>query len=70
MAARFVADYGLPGTTPQLTQSKAIAAYFEATAKGLQASQAGQQLDHGGVARLNTEDRAIEAALLTRSWLP
>ena len=34
MAARFVADYGLPeydATT--LTQSKAMAAYFEATAK-------------------------------------
>jgi aspartyl-tRNA(Asn)/glutamyl-tRNA(Gln) amidotransferase subunit B len=34
MAARFVADFGLPeydATT--LTQSKAMAAYFEATAK-------------------------------------
>ena len=48
MAARFVKDYGLPeydATT--LTQSKAMAAYFEAARQGQWPAQAGQQLDHG-----------------------
>jgi aspartyl-tRNA(Asn)/glutamyl-tRNA(Gln) amidotransferase subunit B len=49
MAARFVADYGLPeydATT--LTQSKAMAAYFEPP-PGQRPAQAGQQLGHGRV---------------------
>ncbi len=48
MAARFVADYGLPeydATT--LTQSQAMAAYFEDDGPGLRPAQAGQQLGHG-----------------------
>ncbi len=64
MAARFVADYGLPEyDAAQLTQSKAIAAYFEATAKACgQAKLASNWIMGEVTRRLNTEDRAIEAA--------
>ena len=52
MAARFVADYGLPeydATT--LTQSQAMAAYFEAVAKACGPAQTGQQLGDGEISR-------------------
>jgi aspartyl-tRNA(Asn)/glutamyl-tRNA(Gln) amidotransferase subunit B len=64
MAARFVADYGLPEyDATQLTQSKAIAAYFEATAKACGQAKLASNWIMGEVSRrLNTEDRAIEAA--------
>jgi aspartyl-tRNA(Asn)/glutamyl-tRNA(Gln) amidotransferase subunit B len=69
MAARFVADYGLPeydATT--LTQSKAMAGYFEGSGQGLRAGQAGQQLDHGrGVTRLNAGEIGIESPRLRRT---
>jgi aspartyl-tRNA(Asn)/glutamyl-tRNA(Gln) amidotransferase subunit B len=64
MAARFVADYGLPEyDATQLTQSKAIAAYFEATAKACGQAKLSSNWIMGEVARrLNTEDRSIDAA--------
>ena len=64
MAGRFVADYGLPEyDATQLTQSKAIAAYFEATAKACGQAKLASNWIMGEVSRrLNTEDRAIEAA--------
>ncbi len=64
MAVRFVADYGLPEyDATQLTQSKAIAAYFEATAKACGQAKLASNWIMGEVSRrLNTEDRAIEAA--------
>jgi aspartyl-tRNA(Asn)/glutamyl-tRNA(Gln) amidotransferase subunit B len=64
MAARFVADYGLPEyDATQLTQSKAIAAYFETTAKACGQAKLASNWIMGEVSRrLNTEDRAIEAA--------
>ncbi|MDT8990201.1 Asp-tRNA(Asn)/Glu-tRNA(Gln) amidotransferase subunit GatB [Curvibacter sp. APW13] len=64
MAARFVADYGLPEyDATQLTQSKAIAAYFEATAKACGQAKLASNWIMGEVSRrLNTEDRAIETA--------
>jgi aspartyl-tRNA(Asn)/glutamyl-tRNA(Gln) amidotransferase subunit B len=64
MAARFVADYGLPeydATT--LTQSKAMAAYFEATAKACGQPKLASNWIMGEVSRrLNAEEREITAA--------
>ncbi len=77
MAARFVADYGLPEyDATQLTQSKAIANYFEATAKACGQAKLASNWIMGEVSRrLNTENLAINespvqppqlAALITR----
>ena len=64
MAARFVADYGLPeydATT--LTQSKAMAAYFEATAQACKSPKLASNWIMGEVSRrLNAQDIGIEAA--------
>lgn len=64
MAARFVADYGLPeydATT--LTQSKAMAAYFEEAAKASgQAKPASNWIMGELSRRLNAQDLAIEDA--------
>lgn len=64
MAARFVADYGLPeydATT--LTQSKAMAAYFEAAAKACGQPKLASNWVMGEVSRrLNAQDIGIEAA--------
>ncbi len=64
MAARFVADYGLPeydATT--LTQSKAMASYFETTAKACKQPKLASNWIMGEVSRrLNAEDSAIEEA--------
>jgi aspartyl-tRNA(Asn)/glutamyl-tRNA(Gln) amidotransferase subunit B len=64
MAARFVADYGLPeydATT--LTQSKAMAAYFEEAAKASGQAKLASNWIMGEVSRrLNAQDLAIEAA--------
>jgi aspartyl-tRNA(Asn)/glutamyl-tRNA(Gln) amidotransferase subunit B len=64
MAARFVKDYGLPeydATT--LTQSKAMAAYFEAAAQaGGQAKLASNWIMGEVSRRLNAQDIAIERA--------
>ncbi len=64
MADRFVRDYGLPEyDATQLTQSKAIAAYFEATAQACGQAKLASNWIMGEVSRrLNTEDRAINEA--------
>ncbi|MFN7711115.1 MAG: Asp-tRNA(Asn)/Glu-tRNA(Gln) amidotransferase subunit GatB [Curvibacter sp.] len=64
MAARFVADYGLPeydATT--LTQSKAMAAYFEATAQACKQPKLASNWIMGEVSRrLNAAEISIEKA--------
>jgi len=64
MADRFVRDYGLPEyDATQLTQSKAIAAYFEETAKACGQAKLASNWIMGEVSRrLNAEDLAIESA--------
>jgi aspartyl-tRNA(Asn)/glutamyl-tRNA(Gln) amidotransferase subunit B len=61
MAARFVADYGLSEyDATQLTQSKAVAAYFEEAAKASgQAKLASNWVTGEMARRLNTQDLAI-----------
>lgn len=67
MAARFVADYGLPeydATT--LTQSKAMAGYFEAVAKACGRAKLASNWIMGEVSRrLNTGEIGIEKAPVT-----
>ncbi len=71
MAARFVADYGLPeydATT--LTQSKAMAAYFEAAAKACGQPKLASNWVMGEVSRrLNAQDIGIEAAPVSPAQL-
>ena len=71
MAARFVADYGLPeydATT--LTQSKAMAAYFEAVAKACGQPKLASNWIMGEVSRrLNTGEIGIEKAPVTAAQL-
>jgi aspartyl-tRNA(Asn)/glutamyl-tRNA(Gln) amidotransferase subunit B len=64
MAARFVADYALPEyDATQLTQSKAVAAYFEATAKASEQPKLASNWIMGEVSRrLNAEDHGIEVS--------
>jgi len=64
MAERFVRDYNLPEyDATQLTQSKAIAAYFEATAKACGQAKLASNWIMGELSRrLNTEDIVIVAA--------
>jgi aspartyl-tRNA(Asn)/glutamyl-tRNA(Gln) amidotransferase subunit B len=66
MAERFVRDYGLPEyDATQLTQSKAVAAYFEETAKACGSPKLASNWIMGEVSRrLNTEDMGIDAAPL------
>ena len=61
MAARFVADYGLPEYDARtLTQSKSMGAYFEAAAKGSDRPKLVANWIMGEVSRrLNQEDRDI-----------
>ncbi len=61
MAARFVADYGLPEyDAAQLTQSKAMAAYFESTAKACQQAKLASNWIMGEVSRrVNAQDMDI-----------
>jgi aspartyl-tRNA(Asn)/glutamyl-tRNA(Gln) amidotransferase subunit B len=77
MAARFVADYGLPEyDASTLTQSKAMAAYFEAAAQTCQQPKLTSNWIMGEVSRrLNSEEGTFErvkvhplelAALITR----
>ena len=67
MAARFVAEYGVPeydATT--LTQSKAMAAYFEATAKACKSPKLASNWIMGEVSkRLNASGVQIEQASVT-----
>jgi aspartyl-tRNA(Asn)/glutamyl-tRNA(Gln) amidotransferase subunit B len=71
MAARFVADYGLPeydATT--LTQSKAMAAYFEAAAKACGQAKLVSNWVMGEVSRrLNAGEVGIENAPVSASQL-
>ena len=71
MAARFVADYGLPeydATT--LTQSKAMAAYFETAAKACGQAKLVSNWVMGEVSRrLNASDVGIEQAPVTAAQL-
>ena len=71
MAARFVADYGLPeydATT--LTQSKAMAAYFESTAKACGQAKLASNWIMGEVSRrLNTEESDIAQAPVSSAQL-
>ncbi|ART46907.1 Asp-tRNA(Asn)/Glu-tRNA(Gln) amidotransferase subunit GatB [Acidovorax carolinensis] len=71
MAARFVADYGLPeydATT--LTQSKAMAAYFEAVAKACGAPKLASNWIMGEVSRrLNAGEIGIEQAPVSSAQL-
>ena len=61
MAARFTADYGLPEyDATMMTQSKAIAAYFEATAKACGQPKLASNWVMGEVSRrLNAQDSDI-----------
>ncbi|MGQ2978840.1 MAG: Asp-tRNA(Asn)/Glu-tRNA(Gln) amidotransferase subunit GatB [Polaromonas sp.] len=71
MAARFVRDYGLPDyDAGQLTQSKAVAAYFEAVAAGSQQPKLASNWVMGELSRrLNTEEKAIEASAVSSTQL-
>src|SRR5450830_952758 len=67
MAQRFVADYGLSDyDATALTQSRGIAAYFEATARACGQAKLASNWIMGEVARrLNTDDSTIEKAPVT-----
>ena len=71
MAARFVQDYGLPeydATT--LTQSKAMAAYFEAAARASGQAKLASNWIMGEVSRrLNSEETGIENAKVDSAQL-
>ncbi len=71
MAARFVADYGLPeydATT--LTQSKAMAAYFEAVAQACKQPKLASNWIMGEVSRrLNADEVGIEQAAVSAAQL-
>ena len=71
MAARFVADYGLPEyDAATLTQSKAMAAYFETAARaGGQAKLASNWIMGELSRRLNAGDSAIDAAPVSAAQL-
>ncbi|MDP2032120.1 MAG: Asp-tRNA(Asn)/Glu-tRNA(Gln) amidotransferase subunit GatB [Polaromonas sp.] len=71
MAARFVADYGLPEyDAGQLTQSKAVAAYFEAVAAASQQPKLASNWVMGELSRrLNTEEKAIESSAVSSAQL-
>jgi aspartyl-tRNA(Asn)/glutamyl-tRNA(Gln) amidotransferase subunit B len=71
IAARFVADYGLSEyDATQLTQSKAIAAYFEATAKASGQAKLASNWIMGEVSRrLNADDLGIESSPVTSAQL-
>ncbi|MBS0467816.1 MAG: Asp-tRNA(Asn)/Glu-tRNA(Gln) amidotransferase subunit GatB [Proteobacteria bacterium] len=71
MAARFVEQYGLPeydATT--LTQSRAMAAYFEAAAKGCGAPKLASNWVMGEISRrLNAEEIGMDAVKVTAGQL-
>ncbi|WP_396431688.1 Asp-tRNA(Asn)/Glu-tRNA(Gln) amidotransferase subunit GatB [Limnohabitans sp.] len=71
MAERFVRDYALPEyDATQLTQSKAVAAYFEATAKACGQPKLASNWIMGEVSRrLNTTEMAIEQAPVNAAQL-
>jgi len=67
MAARFVADYGLPEyDAGQLTQSKAMAAYFEAVAAASKQPKLASNWVMGELSkRLNSDEKAIESSAVS-----
>jgi aspartyl-tRNA(Asn)/glutamyl-tRNA(Gln) amidotransferase subunit B len=71
MAARFVKDYGLPEyDATQLTQSKAMAAYFEAAATACGQAKLASNWVMGEVSRrLNAADIGIEQAPVSAAQL-
>jgi aspartyl-tRNA(Asn)/glutamyl-tRNA(Gln) amidotransferase subunit B len=71
MAARFVADYGLPEyDAGQLTQSKATAAYFEAVAAASKQAKLASNWVMGELSRrLNSEEKSIETSTVTPAQL-
>nr|WP_096670519.1 Asp-tRNA(Asn)/Glu-tRNA(Gln) amidotransferase subunit GatB [Polaromonas sp. AET17H-212] len=71
MAARFVKDYGLPEyDAGQLTQSKAVAAYFEAVAATSQQPKLASNWVMGELSRrLNAEDKGIELSAISARQL-
>jgi aspartyl-tRNA(Asn)/glutamyl-tRNA(Gln) amidotransferase subunit B len=71
MAERFVKDYALPEyDATQLTQSKAVAAYFEATAKVCGQPKLASNWIMGEVSRrLNASEMAIEQAPVSAAQL-
>jgi aspartyl-tRNA(Asn)/glutamyl-tRNA(Gln) amidotransferase subunit B len=71
MAERFVKDYALPEyDATQLTQSKAVAAYFEATAKACGQPKLASNWIMGEVSRrLNASEMAIEQAPVSAAQL-
>ena len=71
MAERFVQDYGLPAyDAATLTQSKAMAAYFEETAKACGQPKLASNWIMGEVSRrLNASEMAIEQAPVTAAQL-
>jgi aspartyl-tRNA(Asn)/glutamyl-tRNA(Gln) amidotransferase subunit B len=71
MAERFVRDYALPEyDATQLTQSKAIAAYFEATAKASGQAKLASNWIMGEVSRrLNASELSIEQTFVSATEL-
>jgi aspartyl-tRNA(Asn)/glutamyl-tRNA(Gln) amidotransferase subunit B len=71
MAARFVADYGLPEyDAGQLTQSKAAAAFFEAVAAASKQPKLASNWVMGELSRrLNTEEKPIELSTVSAAQL-
>ena len=71
MAARFVADFGLSEyDATQLTQSKAVAAYFEATAKASGQAKLACNWITGEIARrLNTQNLSIAESPVSSATL-
>jgi aspartyl-tRNA(Asn)/glutamyl-tRNA(Gln) amidotransferase subunit B len=71
MAERFVTQYGLPEyDATQLTQSKAMAAYFEATAKACGQSKLASNWIMGEVSRrLNADELSIEQSPVSAAQL-
>ena len=71
MAARFMADYGLPEyDATQLTQSKSIAAYFEATDKACNQPKLASNWIMGEVSRrLNADELSMEKCPVSAALL-
>ncbi len=71
MAERFVCDYALPEyDATQLTQSKAVAAYFEATAKACGQAKLASNWIMGEVSRrLNASELSIEQSPVSAAQL-
>ena len=71
MAARFVADYGLTDyDAGQLTQSRAVAAYFEAVAASSQHFKLASNWVMGELSRrLNSDEKSIESSPVSSKQL-